>query len=230
MKQLNIDRLTASRKIFFDYVGRCNKNFRSLTPSIYLYQKIFEKHQSAEHGLERLISDCNFLELIYVTLVSWNMNMRGAKMVDFKIFASSIQKHKKELIDLENIRLELLTEKEADELLVSIKSLFVSLRVMKSKSKIVGVSKTLHFLLPKLFPPIDRKYTMSFFYNHQNYFNDKNKDFESFSILMREFHQISQKMKLSQEDVDLCGWNTSVPKLIDNAIIGFESPKNGLAK
>ena len=94
---------------------------------------------------------------------------------------------------------------------------------MKSKSKIVGVSKTLHFLLPKLFPPMDRRYTMNFFYGHFNYYNNPSKEFKSFSILLREFYKIIQKLYLTSKDVDSLMWNTTVPKLVDNAIIGFLS-------
>jgi len=223
MKQINIDNISSSRETFFKYVDICNKNFRQLTPSIYLYQKIFEKQNNANYQVEKLVSDREFLELIYVTLISWNMNMRGAKMVDADSFIESIQGFSKNISQLKDKELNLLSEYELGEVLKLTKPLFLNLRVMKSKSKIVGVSKTLHFLLPKLFPPMDRRYTMNFFYGHFNYFSDKDKEFNSFSILLREFYKITQKLKLNSKDLDSVLWNTTVPKLIDNAIIGFIS-------
>lgn len=223
MKQINIDKISGSREDFFKYVDICNKNFRTLTPSIYLYQKIFEGQKEVNYQVEKLISDRKFLELVYVTLVSWNMNMRGAKMVDVNTFVESIQGFSKNISQLKDKEIHLLSEDEFEKLLKLTKPLFVGLKVMKSKSKIVGVSKTLHFLLPKLFPPMDRRYTMNFFYGHLNYFNDQNKEFNSFSILLREFYKITQKLKLSSKDVDNVLWNTTVPKLIDNAIIGYIS-------
>lgn len=223
MKQANIDKISRSREDFFKYVEICNKNFRTLTPSIYLYQKIFEKQRMINYQVEKLISDREFLELVYVTLVSWNMNMRGAKMVDANTFVESIQGFSKNISQLKDKELHLLSEGEFGEVLKLTKSLFIGLKVMKSKSKIVGVSKTLHFLLPKLFSPMDRRYTMNFFYGHLNYFNDENKEFNSFSILLKEFYKITQKLKLNSKDVNNVLWNTTVPKLIDNAIIGFIS-------
>jgi hypothetical protein len=175
------------------------------------------------YQVEKLISDREFLELIYVTLVSWNMNMRGAKMVDIDTFSKSIQSFSKNISQLKDKELHLLSEVEFEKVLKLAEPLFVGLKVMKSKSRIVGVSKTLHFLLPKLFPPMDRRYTMNFFYGYNNYFGDGNRESRSFSTLFREFYKITQKLKLNSKDVDSISWNTTVPKLIDNAIIGYIS-------
>jgi len=64
---------------------------------------------------------------------------------------------------------------------------------------------------------------MNFFYGHNNYFSDGNRESGSFSILLREFYKITQRLKLNSKDVDNVLWNTTVPKLIDNAIIGYIS-------
>ena len=225
MKQINIDKISESKEDFFRYVNICNKNFRTLTPSIYLYLKIFENQRKVNYRVEKLIPERKFLELVYVTLISWNMNMRGARMVNSDTFVESIQGFSKNIFQLKDKELHLLSENEFEEVLRLTKPLFLGLKVMKSKSKIVGVSKTLHFLLPKLFPPMDRRYTMNFFYGHLNYFNDENKEFDSFSILLSEFYKITQKLKLNSKDVDNVLWNTTVPKLIDNAIIGYTTKK-----
>lgn len=226
MKTENVDKLVVSRQQFFEYVTVCNRNFRSLTPSIYLYRKIFEKQEAINYQVEKLIKDKEFLELAYVTLVSWNMNMRGARMTDFNGFADSIQGFSQNITKLSKMELSSLSESEIEQILELTRPIFLGLKVMKSKSKIVGVSKTLHFLLPKLFPPMDRRYTMNFFYGHFNYHNDVNKEYKSFSILFREFYRISQKLNLTPKDVDKLLWNTTIPKLIDNAIIGFVSGKS----
>ena len=102
MKQANIDKILGSREDFFKYADICSINFRSLTPSIYLYQKIFEKQKMVNYQVEKLISDREFLELVYVTLVSWNMNMRGAKMVDINMFVESIQGFSKNIAQLKD--------------------------------------------------------------------------------------------------------------------------------
>jgi len=226
MKTENIDKLTESREQFFKYVSICNKNFRSLTPSIYLYRKIFERQKQVDFQTVKLTGDRDFIELCYVTLVSWNMNMRGARLADFNDFAESIRKNSGIVTQLSSKELQRLTEIELEQVFEITRQLFLGLKIMKSKSKIVGVSKTLHFLLPKLFPPMDRRYTMNFFYGYFNYHNEEIKEFKSFSILMRELYKITQQLKLTLKDVDGVLWNTTVPKLIDNAIIGFVSRKS----
>ena len=222
MKQINIDKISESKEVFFKYVDICNKNFRSVTPSLYLYQKIFEKQKSANFHIEKIISNQDFLELMYVTLVAWNMNMRAAKMVSLDSFSESIQGFGKNISQLGDIELQLLSGNELERVLQQLKPIFMGLKVMKSESNIVGVSKTLHFLLPRLVPPMDRRYTMNFFYGHNNY-KSGDKEFTSFSILLREFHKVSRKLNLKTKDINNVLWNTTVPKLIDNAIIGYIS-------
>ena len=50
-----------------------------------------------------------YMELIYTTLVSWDMNSRGAKMKYFDDFKSSILENRQRFIQLEEYRLEKLT-------------------------------------------------------------------------------------------------------------------------
>ena len=104
---------------------------------------------------------------------------------------------------------------------------------MTGKSKIVGVSKTLHFLLPDLVMPIDREYTIKNFYSRKrflsenkdkkyvdiNFYEKASEDFKKFIVIFSEFYSVAKKQKLSDKDVDREGWNSSVPKLIDNAIM-----------
>ncbi|MGQ9571041.1 MAG: hypothetical protein ACUVUQ_09435, partial [Thermodesulfovibrionales bacterium] len=101
------------------------------------------------------------------------------------------------------------------------KNVFSDLKVMESKRKIVGVSKTLHFLLPDLVMPIDSKYTMPAFYGYNKYSNDTREEFKTFKDIFKKTHQITRSLNLSPSDANGDRWKTSVPKLIDNAIIGF---------
>ena len=222
MKSENTEILTESRDKFFDFVKLCNGNYRLVTPSIYLYKKIIEKHK--HYGsMNKLLDDDEFIELIYMTLIAWNMNQRGAKMVQFKDFKNSILKNKEPLEELYKYKIYTLDEEHLNEVLEKTKKVFLSLRVMKTKSQIVGISKTMHFLLPDLIMPIDRRYTMNFFYGNNAYRNERNKEFQQLKEIFIKFYEISKKLKLSDRDVDNFNWNTSVPKLIDNAIIGIKN-------
>ena len=98
---------------------------------------------------------------------------------------------------------------------------------MKSKRRIVGVSKALHFLLPDLIMPIDSSYTMPVIYGYNRYSNDREKETKDFIHIFRKTVEIAQRLNLSPSDIDGDGWNTSIPKLIDNAIIGYDKLEPG---
>jgi hypothetical protein len=75
--------------------------------------------------------------------------------------------------------------------------------------------------LPDLVIPIDGTYTMTYFYLTNKPLPDIESEVRTFKdIFMRAF-KIVRKLNLKPEDVNKEGWNTSVPKLIDNAIIGL---------
>lgn len=113
-----------------------------------------------------------------------------------------------------------LNNTEEQEIKDKLSILFDNFEVMVKKAKLVGVSKALHHLLPDLVPPIDRKYTLHFFYGNTNYSEKDQK--EKFLAIFDKFRLISKELDLTEKDL-LGQWDTSIPKLIDNAIIGFVS-------
>jgi hypothetical protein len=222
MKADKLNLILESRQSFFDLVKRCNGNYRIISPSFYLYKKIIDKHRFLKN-LNALIKDDEFVELIYITLIAWDMNRRSAKLVPFEEFKESVLKNQPILNELYDYRLDFLSINDLDVILDKIEVLFSSLRVMKSKSKIVGVSKTLHFLLPNLIMPIDRKFTLNSLYGNNAYSQDVKKEFKTFKEVFIKFCEISKRLKLSDRDVNNFNWNVSIPKLIDNALIGINN-------
>jgi hypothetical protein len=107
-----------------------------------------------------------------------------------------------------------------------INKIFCNLNVMKSRRKIVGVSKVLHFLLPDLIMPIDSKYTMNAFYGYNKYSNIPISEFITFWEIMYSAYEITERLNLRPEDANGEVWRMSVPKLIDNAIIGLFNCKS----
>ncbi len=227
MKEDNIKTITESREKFFEFVDVCNEKYRKHNPSTYLYRKIIEKHRSSG-DISKLISEDEFVDLIYMTLISWNMNQRAAEMKRYDDFKISINNLSSVLERLYKYKLHEMSGNDIKDVIEDLKEVFKGLDMMKSKSKIVGVSKTMHFLLPDLVMPIDRKYTMNFFYGNNRYKQIIDKEFKDFEKLFREFHRISKVLNLTDEDVNGKNWNTSVPKLIDNAIIGHTQEKETL--
>ena len=59
-----------------------NRVYRPLSPAIYLYNKLITYHGDKFNR--------DFIELVYVTLDAWNMNSRGAKLLEFGKFENSI--------------------------------------------------------------------------------------------------------------------------------------------
>lgn len=208
-----------NRSIFLKLMKNNNETYRKVSPSRYFYKKIIEKHNKIKN-MSKLLKDKEFIELIYCALDSWNMNQRGSKLVQYPIFAKSIESQASILDNLYKVRLENILVNEKEQIFDYLKTLFTKLNITTWKTKIVWISKTLHFLLPNLVPPIDRTFTMDFLYWHINYKTWKN-EVKNFIEIINWFEIIANKLKLTKADIDFEWWNTSIPKLIDNAIIWY---------
>jgi hypothetical protein len=146
------------------------------------------------------------------------MDQRGAKLTTVEKFKVSVFLLKKDLINLSKFKLYSTNKRQIEDEIVGLfENVFFNLKVMETKRRIVGVSKALHFLLPDLVMPIDNKYTINFF----NVSTDVKREWDSFKNIFMQTYDITKSLCLTQNDVDENDWNTSVPKLIDNAIIGF---------
>lgn len=219
----NLQEVFNTQEVFFDYVNVCNKHFRPCTKSLFLYQEIINRRK--KDNLPELISECgagSFLDLVYRTLIEWGMDARRAKLVDFGIFKDSISNHVKELEELSDYNICDLNQQNLDALFSKIVILFTNMKVMNSTCRIVGVSKALHFLLPDLIMPIDRNYTLRFYYGKpQVTFSTIKSEINVFKRIFTDAFHLVQQLPLTQAVVDGQGWNQNVPKLIDNALIGY---------
>ena len=55
-------------------VDICNRVFREISPSLFLYRMITDKQIDLDINV--LLDDYNYFELMYVTLIAWNMNTK----------------------------------------------------------------------------------------------------------------------------------------------------------
>lgn len=212
--------LTQDREFFFFLVAQCQANYRQ-GHDLANYRKIVKLHRET-CSLDSILENNGFCDLIWDTLEAWNMNQQGARLASRTALRDSILKHRNALNQLYRYKLHRLSKLEIiRNVRSSLYAVFTGLKVMDSKRRIVGVSKALHFLLPDLVIPIDGKYTMQFLYGYNRYSSDPNVEFETFMRILFEAHTITKKLGLSESDISGQGWNTSIPKLIDNAIIGF---------
>jgi len=213
-----IDIVTVSRKVFFAFVDECNRSYRS-GDDLSLYREIIDIHNNTKIEFSKKLCDELFVSKIHDTLLAWNMNQRGARLADKETIKNSISLIVGQLNDLNNYKLEPGFEMNGNvENLL--KTVFLNLKIMESKRRIVGVSKAMHFILPNLIMPIDSKYTMDSFYGYNKYDNIPEREFKTFLNIFTRTITIVNRLNLTQDDVEGEKWNTSVPKLIDNAIIG----------
>lgn len=180
-------------------------------PSLYFYRQIMEKRRTCT-SVSDFLSEKSNIELLYATLVSWKMDTRGAKMLyfdDFKEYLLSCSNH---FQFLENYQVN--NNDDWDEYLTMIRETYDYLWVMKTGSRFVSNSKTLHFLLPDQFVPMDKRYTLKYLYNNNH--ESSNRYIEIFEF-MYEIIEILKEIHAERYLDDLR--NQTIPKLIDNAIM-----------
>jgi len=173
------------------------------------------------NNYEILIQESNFLEDVYNTLISWGMNWRKAELNNFYSFKKTILDNKDLILELKKYELEKLTNAELLRIKELLLEVYSSLDIMKSKAKIVGISKTLAHLIPDLIPPMDRENINYFFYGNKNFPTDIEREKKRFWEIFKKFYSIRNEINISKKDYFFKEFNTSIPKMIDNAIWGY---------
>ncbi len=87
---------------------------------------------------------------------------------------------------------------------------------MGGPSKLVGQWKILQHVLTDLVPPIERSYTCGLFRSLLHGSDD-----DKFLTIMRRYRAICERCLGTLIDVPLEGFNSSIPKIIGNAIMGY---------
>jgi len=198
--------------------------------------------------------DVRYLKQVHATLETWGLKNRGAIIINGDKFINKFTKNKiSHILDkFWNDKLE--KYQEEDEINIIIDELaevvYDKFPIMenrnggKSKSQLVGGSKFLHHLLPDLVPPMDRYYTMQYFYGNTN--TSKNKFMEVFKAIWEISVALNKRYKLGKylfndfrikyisvyyerPKYKFKPISISVPKLIDDIIISHRM-KNGKNK
>lgn len=214
-----IDLATISRRHFFYFVDKCNDIYRS-GHDLALYRDLIAMHREATN-LAALLDNDDFLLKLYNTLGEWDMNKRRARLAEFNMLKASLKFWRDSLIKLYDYKIYEDIDSDLRTINEILEKIFCNLKIMQSNRRIVGVSKALHFLLPDLIMPIDSKYTMTAFYGYNRYSKKPKEEFKTFQEIFERTLEITNRLQLSPLDVDGVQWKTSVPKLIDNAIIGL---------
>jgi hypothetical protein len=221
-------------------------NFRT-GPYIYFHVRTVKRLRELlrSGSYVHVCKDLEYIELLYATLTAWGMNSirGGAKLQNFETFKENIENS--DISTLKNLEKHKLNDTEdIEKLREPIKRLYDYLaeknRVMRTNKAIVGVSKTIHHLLPHLLMPVDKQHTIDYLSNLEEYQIDKSShdSFENYWECIKVSHQIAKRLvergirvpsewtprdpNLQIEDRPM---DTSIPKMIDNALIGLSIEK-----
>lgn len=205
---------------FKEYCDRFDASNLFTGPSLYFHLKTIKELGSAGSA-KAAINDPIFLDYLYATLASWGMHRMGpgnAKLVELEDMAESLRDVKGEISGLSSGKIWDIQEGDLDKVASKLWNIISQLRVGIGATKIVAGSKTLHHILPELVPPIDREYTIKFFFGHKTLLQEEG---IIFSQIYPYFFQIATSCRKEIEARLSTGMNTSITKVIDNAIVGF---------
>lgn len=190
-------------------IAEFNSLYRS-GPSLYFYKRINELRRR-QVKIADFLSDNYSLEMLYATLVSWDMDSRGAKLKYFDAFRDSVKLCLPEFEAIENA-LKRSGQEASSDMLGLLKKTFLRMELMETAGRLVSNSKCLHFLFPSLCMPMDGTNTLQYL------FGNTYESVDRYLHIVRFSFDVMRKPIQFDEYLDN-NWNQSVPKLIDNAII-----------
>jgi hypothetical protein len=171
------------------------------------------------------------LEHIYAALPAWGMHHMGPggpKMLTLETFRDSVVGLRGDFTSLRGKSLLDLAEADWDRL----RSVFMEIKVMSGSSILVGHSKVLAHMIPDIVSPIDRRYTLRFLNGNINVSSDKDDQWRMFRHIHEDFvkpiacdplfRQIASAWIVDKR----FAWDTSIPKVIDNLVIGQSGAAN----
>lgn len=219
-KRMN-ERMQELMDYFDDFVEYFDHTLIFSGPSLYFHQKCIDIVRT--NDLSVIFENKLFFEYLYATLASWGLHRMGetnTKLVDFDKFKESVMSQKEIFLQLRGKRI---TELNVETSLSNqLQALLENLKIGEGETKLIFNSKAVHHLLPDLMPPIDRQYTLLFFYNSKN---PSHLD-DCFSEIFPKFVEIAVQKKNSIYNRVGEGFHTSETKVIDNAIVGYVLKKN----
>ena len=216
------DRVQLLTSSFTRYVQEFENQKLFTGPSLYFHRKTMAILRSHACSVRKCLEDPAFLDSLYATLTSWGlhrMGRKGAKLVDLPEMVWSLRRRAHDLAKLEGLRLWELDQPAMERVRECLWYVVDDLEVSAARIKIVAGSKALHHLLPNLLPPIDRQYTVRFFLDNKNAIQGR--EAEAFAVMYPEFWRIAVECVEEIQSLPRADWNTSVTKVIDNAIVGF---------
>jgi len=193
-------------------------------PSWYFHKKALSRLDELGSPSKALNDDL-FFDYLYAALTAWGlhrMGERGAKLSEPDLIRGSFQKVSHHIERIQGYRISELREDQVSEIADAVSSIIEQLQVSATRTQLVAGSKALHHILPKLVPPVDREYTLRFFFG-----NTTNAGLDRFSPIFSAYCHIAQQQKgrILRRLEEHREWDTSETKVIDSAIVGFQKLK-----
>jgi hypothetical protein len=136
-------------------------------PSLYFYERTVGMVRDAD-SLADLAELDVFYELVYATLTSWGLHRMGkrvaAKLTEFPTCRATVREFLGRVEDLRGVSICDLDGAEVPAMTKRLGVLVEEPGITAARAPLVANTKTLHFLLPDLVPPVDRRYTCRFFF------------------------------------------------------------------
>jgi hypothetical protein len=228
----NVNELENNLQYYYNLTHKIEKDFGG--PSIYFHIESIKELKS------NLLSN-RHIEMIYATLASWGMHRLGppdetkTKLTDFTEFNNSILAFREVFNCLQSLDLRTISDDDLEHVLCKeLKNIFYGLKVSISDSFLVANSKTMHHILPNLIPPIDRQYTVRFFYYMKSEFYNRNHKFKGiplpssiddqylyFCKILKNYKKIIANNFFTNIPIEVNSFNTSILKVLDNLIMAF---------
>jgi len=166
-------------------------------------------------------------ESVYAVLASWGMHRMGpggSKMCEFGKFRASLETVWPIVASLREKTPDTLDEADWS----SLQKVFSEICCMASKTSLVGNSKVMAHLLPKLVPPVDREYTLKFLFGRGDITNGTDVEWEKLKRVLADFFYPIVQSPIFQSKAqewlthpDKYKWDTSPLKIVDNLVIGL---------
>lgn len=215
------DRIKELTTGFAGYVAAFEARQAFPGPSLYFHLRAVERRR--EHQtVSSLLDDRLFLEYVYAVLPAWGMHRLGpqaAKVGDFTEITTALRQTAPVLQQLWPLRITTLSEQDSRQVAADAWEVISRIKVSTSRTQIVAGSKFLHHVLPDLVPPIDRRYTFTFFTRQQQVPNDRAAFLDWFPRLAEVGGRCREPILNAVARGGFMA--TGEAKVIDNAIMGF---------
>ncbi|VVB99612.1 Uncharacterised protein [uncultured archaeon] len=218
METKHVEKLFSSRETLLHYAEQGRKRLEKSGPAGFAYCRIL-KHSSTP--LSKNFADPLFFERLYSTLALWGMHGTGPerpKMAPFPDFRASMEENSKYFFRLKGAALLQFLTPPA-QLSEDVSALLSGLKLLKCGDSLTANTKAMHFILPELALPMDRSYTLWLF--GEQYPATPQGEQDMFFKMAKWFACEAVRLNL-YKDFKPSPMQPSVPKLIDNAIMGYK--------